>query len=81
MPTVAASGFAEPNRESTRYTLTEARTFAISASREFEVSHMKIGNTTVYSYYLPIYKRAGEAAMIASAQAIQVFTEVWSLFA
>ena len=32
MPIVAASGFAEPNGDSTRYTLTEARTFAISAT-------------------------------------------------
>ncbi len=75
VPIVAASGFAEPNGESTRYTLTNARAFAISASRDFQVSKMRVEDTTVYSYYLPIYKNAGEAAMIASAQAIQVFSE------
>ena len=64
MPVVASSGFAEPNGDSTRYTLTEARAFAISASREFQVSQMQVGETTVYSYYLPIYQRAGEAAMV-----------------
>jgi hypothetical protein len=74
-PTVAASGFAEADGESTRYTLTEGRAFAISASREFEVSHMDVGDTAVYSYYLPIYRRAGDAAMVASAQAIQVFSQ------
>ena len=80
MPIVAASGFAEANGDSTRYTLNEARAFAISASREFQVSHMQVGDTTVYSYYLPIYKRAGEAAMYASAQAIQVFSQKFGMY-
>ncbi len=74
-PVVAASGFAESNGDITRYTLTEARTFAISASRDFQVSNMQVGDTTVYSYYFPIYKGAGEAAMNASAQAVQVFSQ------
>jgi len=69
-PVVAASGFPESN---TRYTLTAARTFAISASRDFQVSSMQVGDVTVYSYYLPIYKNAGEAAMTASVQALLVF--------
>ena len=74
-PIVAASGFAESNGESTKYTLTEGRAFAISASRDFQVSHIQVGDTTVYSYYFPIFKSAGEAAMIASAQALQIFAE------
>jgi hypothetical protein len=80
IPTVATSGFAEPNGDSTRYTLTEARAFAISASREFQVSNIKVGDRVVYSYYLPIYKRAGEAAMLASAQAIQVFSQKFGVY-
>jgi hypothetical protein len=82
IPIVAASGFAEASGDccATRYTLTEARAFAISASREFQVSHRQVGDTTVYSYYLPIYKRAGEAAMYASAQAIQVFSQKFGLY-
>jgi len=74
-PIVAASGFAEPNCDSTRYTLTNGRAFAISASREFQVSQTQIDDVTIYSYYLPIYKKAGEAAMFASAQAVQVFSQ------
>ncbi len=79
-PIVAASGFAEPNGESTRYTLTEGRSFAISASHEFQVSSTQVGDTTVYSYTLPVYKRAGEAAMLASAQAIQVYSQRFGLY-
>ncbi len=82
IPIVATSGFAEPNGEccATRYTLTEGRAFAISASRDFQVSTMQVGDTTVYSYYLPIYKQAGLAAMNASAQAMQVFSQRFGLY-
>ncbi|HET7142380.1 MAG TPA: M1 family metallopeptidase [Anaerolineales bacterium] len=80
VPVVAASGFAEPNGEFTRYTLTEGRAFAISASRDFQVSTMQVGDTMVYSYYLPIYQRAGLAAMNASAQAVQVFSQRFGLY-
>ncbi|MFN8401807.1 MAG: M1 family metallopeptidase [Anaerolineales bacterium] len=74
-PIVATSGFAEPNGDVTRYTLTNGRAFAISASREFQVSQTQADDVTVYSYYLPIYRNAGEAAMNASAQAVQVFSQ------
>ena len=74
-PIVATSGFAEPNGDFTRYTLSNGRAFAISASREFQVSQTQVDDVTVYSYYLPIYKNAGEAAMNASAQALQVFSQ------
>ncbi|MBK9780762.1 MAG: M1 family metallopeptidase [Anaerolineales bacterium] len=74
-PIVAASGSAEQKGASTSYTLTNGRAFAISASREFQVSQTQVDNVTVYSYYLPIYKNAGEAAMSASAQALQVFSQ------
>ena len=72
---VAASGVPESNGEYTRYTLTEGRAFALSASRDFEVSSLKVGDVKVSSYYFPIYKRAGEGALIASKQAIEVFSQ------
>jgi len=74
-PVVAASGVPELNGEYTRYTLNAGRAFAISASRDFEVASMKVGDVKVSSYYFPIYKRAGEGALIASKQAIEVFSE------
>jgi hypothetical protein len=74
-PVVAASGAPQPNGEYTRYTLTAGRAFAISASRDFEVASLKVGDVKVSSYYFPIYKRAGEGALIASKQAIAVFSQ------
>jgi hypothetical protein len=74
-PIIAASGAPERNGEYTRYTLTEGRAFALSASRDFEVASMKVGDVKISSYYFPIYKQAGQGALIASQQAIAVFTE------
>jgi hypothetical protein len=74
-PLVAASGAAEPHGEFTRYTLTTGRAFALSASRDFEVASLKVGDVRVSSYYFPIYERAGKAALIASKQAIEVFSQ------
>ena len=80
-PVVAASGAPEPvstgstTSDYTRYTLTEGRAFALSASRDFEVASLKVGDVKVSSYFFPIYKRAGEGALIASKQAIEVFSQ------
>ncbi|MEW6401129.1 MAG: hypothetical protein AB1649_04975, partial [Chloroflexota bacterium] len=52
-PVVAASGFPEPQADSMRYTITAARAFALSASREFQVSTTQVGDVTVSSYYFP----------------------------
>jgi len=74
-PVVAASGSAETIVDFTRYTLEDGRAFALSISPNFEVSNMKVGETTVASYFLPAYRKQGEAAMEASAQAIELFSE------
>jgi hypothetical protein len=79
-PIVAASGAPQPNGEYTRYTLTAGRAFALSASRDFEVSSLSAGNVKVSSYYFPIYKRAGESALLASTQAIEVFTHTFGAY-
>lgn len=80
-PVVASSGFAEPNGEYTKYTLENGRSFALSLSREFQVASLQVGTTTVSSYYLPIYTVAGQAALSASAQALQVFSQKFGEYA
>jgi hypothetical protein len=75
-PVVAASGPAVPNGDSTTYTLTAGRTFAISASTEFLTASTQVGDVTVTSYWLQqLYKGSGEAALKAAAQAVQIFSE------
>lgn len=75
VPIIAASAFGERNGEWTRYTLENARTFAFSASTEFRRSVTNAGNVFVYSYYFPFNEAAGEAAAIAAADAIEVFSQ------
>jgi hypothetical protein len=74
-PVVAASGLPEQLEDSTRYTITSARTFALSASREFQVSTSQVGDITLSSYYFAFNEAAGQAALQASAEAIQVFSQ------
>ena len=57
-PIVARSGVPEQQADFTRYTITSARTFALSASRELSSLQLQIGDVTVSSYYFPLYERA-----------------------
>jgi hypothetical protein len=74
-PVVAASGVAEQLEDSTRYTITAARTFALAASRDFQTSITQVGDVLLSSYYFPFNERGGQAALQASAEAIQVFSQ------
>jgi hypothetical protein len=74
-PIVAASGLAEPQADFTRYTITSARSFAIAASRDFQVSSTQVGDVNVSSYYFPLSDNAGQAALKASAEALQIYSE------
>jgi hypothetical protein len=74
VPVVAASGVPEALPDgSTRYAITSARTFALAASREFQTSSTQVGDVALTSYYFPFNERGGQAALLASAQAVQVF--------
>ncbi|MBK8782332.1 MAG: M1 family metallopeptidase [Anaerolineales bacterium] len=72
-PIVAASGVAEPQADSTRYTITSARTFALAASREFQVSSTQVGDINISSYYFPFNEAGGQAALQTTAESVQVF--------
>jgi len=72
-PIVASSGFPEPQADFTRYTITAARTFALSASREFQTSALQVGDITVTSYYFPLSEIGGQAALKATGEALHVF--------
>ena len=75
-PVIASSGAPAQNGEWTTYTLTAGRTFAISASTEFLTLSTQVGDVTVTSYYLQqLYQGAGQAALNAAAQALQVYSE------
>jgi len=75
VPAVAASGLPEQQENYVRYTISAARAFALSASREFKVATMESGGVTLSSYYFPPNDAAGQAALSASAEALQVYSQ------
>jgi hypothetical protein len=74
-PIVASSGAPEPQADFTKYTITSGRSFAISASRDYQVASLQVGDVTVSSYYFPLRDFPGQAVLRTSAEAIQVFTQ------
>jgi hypothetical protein len=79
-PIVAASGVPEAGDGFTRYTITAARTFALAASREFQVSSLMVGDVTVSSYYFPFSEQGGQAALQASAEAVSVYSSRYGVY-
>ena len=75
--TVAASGFAEPMGQSIRYTLTAGRTFAISASPEFQTAVKQVGDVTVTSYYFPFYEDPGQTVLDVSTRSLQLYSQLF----
>ena len=72
---VAASGSAEQNGQSTRYTLSAGRTFAISASPEFQTVSTQVGDVTITSYFFPFYETPGKTVLDVSAQAVELYSQ------
>ena len=75
--TLATSGVADPqpNGEWTRYRLSGARTFAISASDQFLVYDATAGAAAarIYAYYYPGYETQGAAILNAAVRAVGIF--------
>lgn len=74
-PIVASSGVPEQQTDSTKYTITSARTFALSASRDFQTSTTQFGDVILTSYYFPFNEAGGQAALQASNEAMQIFSQ------
>jgi hypothetical protein len=70
---VAASGLEEPNGEWTRYRINGARTFAFSASDQFQVVDATAGGAQIRSYYYPGYADQGAAILNAAVREIGLF--------
>jgi hypothetical protein len=73
--TIAASGVAEPNGEWTRYRINGARTFALSASDQFQVvDATSEGGAQIRAYYYPGYGDEGLAILNAALRAVNLYS-------
>lgn len=71
--TFATSGVGEPNNEWTRYRLNGARTFALSASDQFQMVDATAGGAQIRAYYFPGYENEGAAILNAAVRAVGLF--------
>ncbi len=71
--TIATSGVSEPNGEWTLYRLNGARTFAFSASDQFQFVDATAGGATIRAYYFPGYDTEGAAILNAAVREIGLF--------
>jgi len=78
--TIATSGVGEPNGEWTLYRLNGARTFAFSASDQFQFVDAVAGGATIRSYYFPGYDTEGAAILNAAVREIGLFETKFAPF-
>ena len=83
--TFAASSIAEPASsgsagEWTRYRLSGARTFALSASDQFRMADATAGGATIRSYYFAGYEEQGLAILNAAVRAIGLWETQFAPF-
>jgi hypothetical protein len=79
---IATSGVADaqPNGEWTRYRLSGARTFALSASDQFLTYDATAGSAKILVYYYPGYDTEGAAILNASVRAVGIFEAKFGAF-
>lgn len=76
--TIAASTAPQIDGEWYRYRFENARNFAWSASHDYVVTSRTVGEVTVTSYAFPVHAAAGEAALEATANALSLYSELFS---
>jgi hypothetical protein len=74
---IAASAPAEQTTGGFRYTLRGARSFALSASTQYEVFQTQTGETTILSYAFPAHSGQGQAALQYTAEALELYQELF----
>ncbi len=77
--TIAASAPAEQNDndKEIHYVLPKARTFVWSVSHTYVIQTEKVGDILVLGYAFPIHAQAGEAALKATAQSLELFQKLF----
>ncbi len=69
----ATSGVSESNSEWTRYRLYGARSFALSASDQFQFVEATSGGAAIRAYYYPGYETQGLAILNAAVRAVDLY--------
>ncbi len=74
---IAASAPARQEGDHYTYHLEAARTFALSASTDYVVQTATAGDVTIHSYSFPFDTYAGQEALHATAQAVELYSRLF----
>ena len=77
---IAAASPAERDGPWHRYQHNNARNFAWSVSDQYHVSSATVGDVTILSYYFPYHAQPGEAALHTTANAVELYSELYSSY-
>jgi Peptidase family M1 domain len=77
---IAAGAPAVQDGEWTNYILERGRDFAWSASPYYEISTQEAGPVSLSVYTYPEHREAGEAALEAAAQALELYSQKFGLY-
>jgi len=70
---IAASGAPEAVQDWTRYTVSGARTFALSASDRFKIAESAVGSAVIRSYYFAGDEDPGQAVLWMATQSLGLY--------
>ncbi len=73
---IAAPAPAQQDGDRYIYHLEAARSFALSASTEYEVQTVTRGDITINSYSFPVDKNAGQEALQNTADAVELYSQL-----
>jgi len=73
---IAASAPSKQDGDTFVYHLDSARTFALSASNEYQVQTTTVGDVTIYSYSFSFDIDAGQEVLQNTADALQLFSQL-----
>jgi len=78
---VAASSAASKDGDLLNYSLKEARNFVFSISPDYTVLEAEVNGIKVYGYIFPGYRISGEAAFNATLEALDLYSDLFGLYA
>jgi hypothetical protein len=75
---IAASAPAEQTADTYQYQLKNARNFVWTASHMYKMESTAVGDIVVYNYFFPFDVRAGEQALQDTAQALKLYSRLFT---
>jgi hypothetical protein len=77
---IAASSPGQADGSSTHYEMENARNFALSASRDYQVITKTVGSVNIIGYHFPVHAAAGQAALQTTAESLELYNRLFGAY-